>query len=113
MFAELGNQPREVTTEQMENIERFICQLYGVAESSIGAHRLSKFEKSVDDDLRKLPPSREALSQHVRRSCYQAGYLWQECQADLLLPEPKEWGWLFDEKRGSSPVGYQFCLLLT
>ena len=87
----------------MKQIEEFICQLYGVSENSLGAHRMSKFQKSTDDDLRKLPPSIEALSQHVRRSCYQAGYLWQECQSDLLLPEPKEWGWVFDEKQGFIP----------
>ena len=49
VFAELRNQPREVTTEQTKKIERFICQLYGVAENSIGPQRLSKFQKSTYD----------------------------------------------------------------
>ena len=103
VFGELGIQPSEVTKEQMEKIQQFICQLYGLSERSLGAHRLSKFQKSTDDDLKILPPSTEALSQHVRRSCYQAGYLWQECQSDLLLPDPKEWGWVYDEKQGFIP----------
>ncbi len=103
VFTELGNQPKEVTEVQMEKIEEFICLLYGASENSLGAHRLSKFQKSTDDDLRKLPPSREALLQHVKRSCYQAGYLWQECQSDLQLPEPNEWGWGFDVKQGFIP----------
>ena len=104
VFTELGNQPKEVTEVQLKKIEEFVCLVYGVSEkNSLGAHRLSKFQKSTDDDLRKLPPSREALWQHVKRSCYQAGYIWQECLSDLQLPEPKEWGWVFDAKQGFVP----------
>ena len=92
VFKELGNQPKDVTTEQMQIIEEFVCLLYGVPQASLASIRLNKFQKSTDDDLRKLPPSREALSQHVKRSCYQAGYLWQESLLDLALPKPTEWG---------------------
>ena len=103
IFKELGDQPEVVTMEQMEIIEQFICLLYGVSEGSLAANRLNKFQKSTDDDLRKLPPSREALSQHVKRSCYQAGYLWQESLSDLVLPEPTEWGWTYDAINGYTP----------
>ena len=34
---------------------------------------------------------------------YQAGYLWQESESDLDLPDPKLWGWTFDENRGLIP----------
>ena len=64
---------------------------------------LNKFQKSTDDDLRKLPPSREALLQHTKRACYQAGYLWQECESDLDHPDPKLWGWTFNEDHGLIP----------
>ena len=97
VFKELGNQPEVVSTDQMEKVIGFIYLLYGVAEDSLGAHRVKAFLKSTDDDLRKLPPSRAALEQHVKRSCYQAGYLWQESESDLILPNPTEWGWRFDE----------------
>ena len=104
VFKELGDQPEVVTVEQMEKIEQFIFLLYGVSEGSLAAHRLNKFQKSTDDDVRKLPPSREALSQHVKRSCYQAGYLWQESLSDLSLPEPTEWGWTYDAINGYIPL---------
>ena len=58
----------------------------------LGVQIMRKFQKSTDDNLGKLPTSREALSQHVRKSCYQAGYLWQDCQSDLMLPKPNKWG---------------------
>ena len=87
----------------MDKVEEFIRLLYAVSESSLGAQRLNKFRKSTDDDLRKLPPSREALLQLTKRACYQARYLWQECESDLNLPDPKVWGWTFNEDRGLIP----------
>ena len=78
---------------QLKKIEEFVCLVYGVSEkNSLGAHRLSKFQKSTDDDLRKLPPSREALWQHVKRSCYQAGYVWQECLVRFTASRTKRMG---------------------
>ena len=103
VFKELGNQPQDISSDQMDKIEEFIRLLYAVSESSLGAERLNKFQKSTDDDLRKLPPSREALLQHTKRACYQAGYLWQESESDLDLPDPKLWGWTFNEDRGLIP----------
>ena len=104
VFQELGNKPEEITSDQMDKIEEFIRLLYSVSETSLGADRLKKFQKSTDDDLRKLPPSREALLQHTKRACYQAGYIWQECLEDLPLPDPKLWGWHFDEVQGLIPL---------
>ena len=46
--------------------------------------------------MRKLPPSRRALEQHTRRAFYQAGYVWQESVGDLTLPNPENWGWIFE-----------------
>ena len=103
VFKELGNQPPEISSGHMNKIEEFIRLLYGVSEKSLGGERLHKFKKSTDDDLRKLPPSRGALLQHTKRACFQAGYIWQECQADLCLPDPKLWGWVSDEEKGLTP----------
>ena len=37
--------------------------------------------------------SREGLIEHTKRSCYQAGYIWQECLDNVVQPEPTQWGW--------------------
>ena len=92
VFNELGNQPVEITAAQLDKLEEFLRQLYSITENSLGAHRLSKFQKSTDDDLRKLLPSKEAFLQHIKRSCYQSGYIWQEYLSILQLPDPKLWG---------------------
>ena len=38
-----------------------------------------QIQKSADNDLRLLPPSKEALHQYIYCASYQAGYLWREC----------------------------------
>ena len=48
---------------------------------------------STDNDLRKLPPSREALIRRRKRACYQPGYSWKESRDKFDLPDPKSWGW--------------------
>ena len=58
--------------------------------------RLQKFITSTDNNIRSLPPSRDALLQHAKRAAYQAGYLWRETTANVKLPDPTIWGW----KRG-------------
>ena len=42
---------------------------------------------STYNDLRILPPSREALIHHTNRACYQAGYLWRESIDNFDQPE--------------------------
>ena len=102
-FQRIGSSTKSITAEQLQKVEEFVCVLYGVPQGSLASIRLRKFQNSTDDDLRKLCPSREALSQHVKRSCYQAGYLWQESLMDFPLPEPTEWGWKHDERNGYMP----------
>ena len=48
---------------------------------------------STDNDLWKLPHSREALNYHTKQACYQAGYLWGESIDNFDQPHPKSWGW--------------------
>ena len=48
----------------MKKIEELICQLKGISEIFGGADIMMKFQKSTDDNLGKLPTSREGLSQH-------------------------------------------------
>lgn len=41
-----------------------------------------------------IPPSQEALLQHLKRVAYQAGYCWSQCLVSFPhLPLPSDWGW--------------------
>ena len=44
---------------------------------------LTSFKKSTNNDLGLLPPSKEALHQHIYRASYQAGYLWRQTGGNI------------------------------
>ena len=64
-----------------------MLQLYGSRHDTLGAARLDKFKKSADNDLGLLPPSKDALRQHIYRASYQAGYLWRQSVEELDIPD--------------------------
>lgn len=44
-----------------------------------------------------IPPTRDALLQHVKRTAYQAGHIWGQAHiASPLVPSPRHWGWITD-----------------
>ena len=60
----------------MEVIERFVCSLYGESTPNIDEARFNLFSHSADDNLRRLPPTKNALKMHVQRAAFQAGWVW-------------------------------------
>ena len=46
----------------------------------------------------QLPPTRDALRQHVRRANFQAGVWQRSLYAKADVPSPDGHGWLVDEK---------------
>ena len=79
VFSRLGNKPEFISEEDLDILERFVIELYllsvhqNTSPSSLAYMRLENFKSSADNDLRKLPPSREALREHAKRASYQAG----------------------------------------
>ena len=46
-------------------------------------------------DFDNMPPTKDALIQHILRAAYQAGYIWgQALITRPNLPDPSNWGWL-------------------
>lgn len=45
-----------------------------------------------------IPPTRDALIEHLKRSIYQACFIWNKCtEAELNLPDATDWGWTLSE----------------
>ena len=57
-------------------VELYLPSVNDTKQDSLASMRLDKFWSSPDDDLRKLPPNREAPHEHVKRSCYQSDFVW-------------------------------------
>ena len=74
--------------------EEFVCALYGKPQAShVNTLRYQLFCASTSCSPEKLPPSRDALAQHVLRANYQA-LIWQSAlsgQPDI--PGPVGHGW--------------------
>jgi hypothetical protein len=91
--------PCELTTTDRAVLERFVVLLYDKTSNyldvnSTRRHLFSKKRRQIDH----IPPTSEALLQHMRRAIYQGGYIWSQ-QADNptpTLPNPTQWGWQFD-----------------
>jgi hypothetical protein len=43
--------------------------------------------------METIPPTRDALMQHVKRACYQAVFIWNQALSSCpSVPTPSEWG---------------------
>ena len=95
-FIALGSAPVRVYEHQIDNLAYYLCKLYSTSENviSLQKERVFHFERSTDNDLRKLPMSRHGLVQHIRRASLQSGYSWRECVENIVLPDPSLWGWV-------------------
>ena len=108
VFEKLGCEPEEVTAEQIKVLERFVLRVYYPNKpeiDSLGAARADQFHRQAVSNLRKLPPSLPALRQHIKRACFQGGWLWRECLHNVVLPDAEEWGWIIGEHGRYTPSG--------
>ena len=108
VFIELGNLPECIHNHQIDVLEYFLKKIYSPGtrklSDSLAQERLIKFKCIPDNGLRKLPMSRPGLIKNDKRSCYQAGYLWRECNNNIDLPDPTLlWGWCRGEGNSFVP----------
>ena len=71
---------------------------------SLAELRFTEFESKAVDNLRVLPPSRPGLIEHIKRSCYQAGWLWVLSYKKVTLPIPELFGWEKDGQGNFKPL---------
>jgi hypothetical protein len=95
-FAQLSCKPTmENVVACMPALERFVILVYdGTSEKdcvdSVRKHLFTKKGRQME----YLPPSKAALTEHVKRACYQAGYCWAAAlETTPQMPSPSEWGW--------------------
>ena len=95
MFAGLGEN-LFITPDVYVNIENFVCHLYGnEAISSVNELRYLLFKggKYAEE---QLPPTLDALKQHLLRCNYQA-YIWKHATSPQLnMPSFLQYGWIMD-----------------
>ena len=105
LFANLSRCPREISANDMQEIQRYVVCLYqrtstlscvNEARKDLFAFRNRKIEN--------IPPTLDALTLHVKRAAYQAGYIWGQCLVGHpQLPSPDLWGWERDGEASWAP----------
>ena len=91
------------SSDDIAVIESFVISLYSVSctVTDINQAPQQLFAQS-SHTFEYLPPMKAALVEHVKRTTYQAWYVWgQSIIAKQMLPSPRRWG-------GSNlkPTGY-------
>ena len=83
--------------DHLPTIEQYVIFCYDITseETSVNKERKKLFTKGRQID--NIPPTQDALIQHVKRAIFQAAFVWsQSAEASPVLPSEADWGW----KRG-------------
>lgn len=87
-------------------LERFVVLLYDrtSCQQHVNDARKQLFTQK-GRGIEGLPPTQDALMQHIKRAAYQAGHCWAQVMNPIPeLPSPSDWGW--EKKNGG---GWQIC----
>ena len=99
-FLRLSWQPTDdVVNESLYHIEAFISYMYSKEIYDLDELRFQMFRISSNNCFRDLPPSKQALKLHVKRSAYQAGWIWGNSISQIDSPHPQDWGWLVNNEQ--------------
>ena len=86
--------PHSIPKETVKVIERFVILMHDKTSrcTDIDKARRKMFAKRLKAE--QIPPTFDALEQHLRRAIYQGGYVWvQALLLQPVLPSPTGWGW--------------------
>ena len=85
----------------LPSIERFIIIMCdrGSSETNVNNARQDLFTRK-QRQIENIPPTQDALYQHMLRVGYQAGHVWgQSLVKQPLLPSPADFGWKYSLNR--------------
>ena len=77
-----------------EKVLWYLCNAeIGSTCTDVNKARKNLFAKK--SSVQRIPPTRAALEQHVKRAVFQGGHIWgQTLIPQPVLPSPSSWGWI-------------------
>ncbi len=95
----LMERPVTLCSRDISVIERYVISLYSTSCTLTDVNLArQKIFAQTSRTFEYLPPSKAALIEHIKRTTYQAGYIWgQSLIAEQVLPSPSLWGWVASE----------------
>ena len=112
MFQDLGSS-WELTTTLINNLETFVCDLYGYPSyGKINDVRYKIFKLKFRIDV-TLPPNFDSLLLHIKRSNYQSNIHRNCLENYICAPSPSEHGWIISDNNicvqwGTLPIAPDF-----
>ncbi|MES9882295.1 MAG: hypothetical protein ABW185_15600 [Sedimenticola sp.] len=106
VFNYLSRTPISISENDMAELERYVVLLYSKTATwkTVNSARQHMFAQG-NRKLENIPPTADALEQHVKRAAYQAGHIWgQALVAAPTLQSPDDWGWRRDDGGSWSPM---------
>ena len=98
VFIALSSAPHEIRDDWLPLIERFVVLLYDRTSraTTVNQARKEMFTRK-GRKFNAIPPTRDAVVQHVKRTAFQAGHIWGQSRVPSpSIPSPQEWGWISD-----------------
>ena len=99
VFIALSNPQEEIEDDWMTLLERFVVLMYDRTSNSkdVNEARMQFFTRN-SRKFDAIPPTQDALLQHVKRTAYQAGPIWgQALKPSPIIQSPQHWGWVLDD----------------
>ena len=94
LFAKLSRAPSHLTAQDFEELERFVIIMYQRTSTASHVNEARKKLFIQRYKMENIPPTLDALEQHVKRAVYQAGHIWgQSLIGYPEVPSPESWGW--------------------
>ena len=101
----LTTTPVNIQDDTMHCIERFVVLLYDRTSPYTDVNEARKKLFAKRNSVQRIPPTYDALEQHVKRSVFQGGYVWgQVLVPQPVLPSPTSWGWRQTEDGSYEPL---------
>ena len=102
--------------ENLKVIEWFALSLYATVPDISWSVDIGRYQISKDRDnseIRSLPPTRDALIQHIHKVTYVSGYIWGTLHIPTRTEKsPLKWTWSFTDNRIKCQwVSYDHCLI--
>ena len=92
---QLACAPTEIPEHSMQAIERFVILMYDRTSTCTNVNKARKKLFAKRSSVQRIPPTRAALEQHVKRAVFQGGHVWgQTLVTQPVLPSPSSWGWI-------------------
>ena len=88
----------EISSPHFKLTERFTVALYDRTSTSDSVNKARReLFSQKNHSLENLPPTQDALLQHVLSVTYQSGIWTNSVISDFEIPSPGEWGWRLED----------------